>query len=96
MARRQCARSVRTEDSDSRKPRLFSYQQLKGSPTRRRPTSRWLKEYSPDMIRLNRRGVRETVRPSGHVINKSWDKIKTERGQFPATSSRKALLRTTC
>lgn len=41
-----------------------------------------LKPYSADMIRLNRRGVRETVRPSGHVINKSWDKMKTE-GAIP-------------
>ena len=41
-----------------------------------------LKPYSADMIRLNQRGLRETVRPSGHVINKSWDKIKTE-GAIP-------------
>lgn len=41
-----------------------------------------LKEYSADMLRLNRRGVKETVRPSGHVINSSWDKIKTE-GSIP-------------
>lgn len=34
-----------------------------------------LKEYSPDMIRLNRNGVRGTVRPSGHVIRPSFDKI---------------------
>ncbi len=34
-----------------------------------------LKEYSEDMIRLNNRGVRETVRPSGHIIHDSWDKI---------------------
>src|ERR1700687_4137151 len=34
-----------------------------------------LKEYSKDMIRLNRNGVRGTVRPSGHVIRKSFDKI---------------------
>jgi site-specific DNA-methyltransferase (cytosine-N4-specific) len=34
-----------------------------------------LKEYSEDMIRLNRNGVRETVRPSGHVIRTSFDKI---------------------
>jgi site-specific DNA-methyltransferase (cytosine-N4-specific) len=34
-----------------------------------------LKEYSPDMIRLNRSGVRSTVRPSGHVIRASFDKI---------------------
>jgi len=34
-----------------------------------------LKEYSEDMIRLNRNGVRGTIRPSGHVIRKSFDKI---------------------
>ena len=36
-----------------------------------------LKEYSQDMIRLNRNGVRGTIRPSGHVIRKSFDKIET-------------------
>jgi site-specific DNA-methyltransferase (cytosine-N4-specific) len=41
-----------------------------------------LKPYSPDMHRLNARGVRETVRPSGHVINKSWDKMH-EGGAIP-------------
>jgi DNA modification methylase len=35
-----------------------------------------LKEYSPDMIRLSRRGVRATVRPSGHVIRDSFDKVE--------------------
>lgn len=35
-----------------------------------------LKEYSPDMIRLSLRGVRPTMRPSGHVIRNSFDKIK--------------------
>jgi DNA modification methylase len=34
-----------------------------------------LKSYSPDMIRLNSRGVRATVRPSGHNIKKSFDKV---------------------
>jgi len=34
-----------------------------------------LKEYSEDMIRLNRNGVRGTIRPSGHVIRESFDKI---------------------
>jgi site-specific DNA-methyltransferase (cytosine-N4-specific) len=41
-----------------------------------------LKPFSPDMIRLNARGLRETVRPSGHVINKSWDKMH-EGGAIP-------------
>ncbi len=34
-----------------------------------------LKSYSKDMIRLNQRGVRATVRPSGHNIKASFDKI---------------------
>jgi site-specific DNA-methyltransferase (cytosine-N4-specific) len=34
-----------------------------------------LKEYSPDMIRLSRRGVKPTTRPSGHVIRDSFDKV---------------------
>jgi DNA modification methylase len=34
-----------------------------------------LKEYSPDMLRLAKNGVRETVRPSGHVITDTFDKI---------------------
>ncbi|MCE5310422.1 MAG: site-specific DNA-methyltransferase [Acidobacteriales bacterium] len=34
-----------------------------------------LKDYSPDMIRLNRRGVKPTVRPSGHVIRDSFDSV---------------------
>jgi len=34
-----------------------------------------LNPYSKDMIRLNRRGVRQTVRPSGHNIKSSFDKI---------------------
>jgi DNA modification methylase len=44
---------------------------------------RVLKEYSPDMIRLSRRGVRPTVRPSGHVIRESFDKIEAG-GAIPA------------
>jgi DNA modification methylase len=42
-----------------------------------------LKEYSEDMIRLNRNGVRGTVRPSGHVIRSSFDKIHAG-GSIPA------------
>lgn len=34
-----------------------------------------LKPYSEDMIRLNQRGVRATVRPSGHNIKASFDKV---------------------
>jgi len=35
-----------------------------------------LKPYSKDMLRLNQRGVRETVRPSGHHINSSFVSIE--------------------
>jgi DNA modification methylase len=45
-----------------------------------------LKEYSEDMIRLNRSGVRETVRPSGHVIRESFDKINAG-GAIPTNVS---------
>src|SRR5574341_562050 len=34
-----------------------------------------LRPYSADMIRLNKRGVRATVRPSGHNIKTSFDKV---------------------
>ena len=34
-----------------------------------------LKSYSEDMLRLNQRGVRTTVRPSGHNIRASFDKV---------------------
>lgn len=42
-----------------------------------------LKEYSVDMIRLNKRGVRATVRPSGHNIKSSFDKVDAG-GSIPA------------
>lgn len=42
-----------------------------------------LKPYSPDMIRLNRRGVRPTVRPSGHNIKATFDRIDAG-GAIPA------------
>jgi len=41
-----------------------------------------LNPYSADMLRLNNRGVKETVRPSGHVINKSWEKLEG-KGSIP-------------
>jgi site-specific DNA-methyltransferase (cytosine-N4-specific) len=34
-----------------------------------------LKPYSADMIRLNRRGVRAMVRPSGHNVTATFDKV---------------------
>ncbi len=36
---------------------------------------RVLKAYSADMLRLNQRGVRATVRPSGHNIRSSFDQL---------------------
>lgn len=36
-----------------------------------------LKPYSKDMIRLNSRGVRNTVRPSGHAIRDSFTNIQS-------------------
>jgi site-specific DNA-methyltransferase (cytosine-N4-specific) len=55
---------------------------LSKSPNPKASNLKVLKEYSPDMLRLNSRGVRETVRPSGHVIRSSWDKINAE-GAIP-------------
>ncbi|KAA3650654.1 MAG: site-specific DNA-methyltransferase [Proteobacteria bacterium] len=34
-----------------------------------------LRPYSADMIRLNKRGVKSTVRPAGHVIRDTFDKV---------------------
>ena len=34
-----------------------------------------LKPYSPDMVRLNQRGVRATRRPSGHNITSKFDQM---------------------
>ncbi len=42
-----------------------------------------LKEYSSDMIRLNRSGIRGTVRPSGHVIRQSFKEVDAG-GSIPA------------
>ena len=41
-----------------------------------------LNPYSADMLRLNARGVKSTVRPSGHTINESWGKLSAE-GSIP-------------
>jgi DNA modification methylase len=42
-----------------------------------------LREYSKDMLRLNARKVRETVRPSGHVIRSGFDKVEAG-GSIPS------------
>lgn len=36
-----------------------------------------LRPYSADMIRLNKKGVKETIRPSGHNIRSGFDKISS-------------------
>lgn len=46
------------------------------SPYPKASNRKVLKEYSEDMIRLNKRGVRATVRPSGHNIKSSFDKVE--------------------
>lgn len=42
-----------------------------------------LRPYSADMLRLAKKGVRATVRPSGHNITSSFDKIKSG-GSIPS------------
>jgi site-specific DNA-methyltransferase (cytosine-N4-specific) len=42
-----------------------------------------LKDYSNDMLRLNRNGVKQTVRPSGHNIRSTFDKVDAG-GSIPA------------
>jgi site-specific DNA-methyltransferase (cytosine-N4-specific) len=42
-----------------------------------------LRPYSADMLRLAKKGVKTTVRPSGHNINASFDKI-SNGGSIPA------------
>lgn len=44
---------------------------------------RVLNPYSADMLRLNKRGVRATVRPSGHNITSGFDKISAG-GSIPS------------
>lgn len=55
---------------------------LSKTPWPKSSNLRVLKEYSPDMLRLNRRGVRPAVRPSGHIIRDSFDKV-TAGGAIP-------------
>ena len=42
-----------------------------------------LRPYSADMLRLNRRGLRETIRPSGHTIRNGFIEI-TSGGSIPS------------
>lgn len=48
---------------------------LSKTPWPKANNRRVLKPYSDDMMRLNQRGVRATVRPSGHNIKSSFDKV---------------------
>ena len=55
-----------------------------------------LKPYSKDMERLNRRGIRGTVRPSGHNIKTSFSEVDAG-GSIPPNVHRGGLLaRRTC
>ena len=49
----------------------------------RRRTIDLVKAYSKDMERLNKRGVRRTVRPSGHNIKPSFSKVEAG-GSIPS------------
>src|SRR5580658_5326266 len=59
---------------------------LSKSPHPKASNLKVLREYSEDMIRLNRNGVRGTTRPSGHVIRNSFDKIDAG-GAIPSNVS---------
>lgn len=49
---------------------------LAKTPFPKASNTKVLRPYSKDMLRLNARKVRETVRPSGHVIRSGFDKIE--------------------
>jgi DNA modification methylase len=48
---------------------------LSKTPHPKADNTKVLKPYSFDMLRLNKKGVRETIRPSGHAIKASFKKI---------------------
>ena len=48
---------------------------LSKTPWPKSDNRRVLRPYSKDMLRLNQKGVRATKRPSGHIINGSFDKV---------------------
>ena len=49
---------------------------LSKTPWPKADNRRVLRPYSKDMLRLNQKGVRATKRPSGHIINGSFDQVK--------------------
>lgn len=57
---------------------------LSKTPWPKASNQRVLREtLSPDMLRLNRNGLRETTRPGGYKINASWAEIKG-KGAIPS------------
>ena len=48
---------------------------LSKTPWPKASNSKVLRPYSKDMLRLNKRGVKTTTRPSGHAITSKFDKI---------------------
>lgn len=56
---------------------------LSKTPFPKADNTRVLKPYSADMLRLSKKGVRETVRPSGHSIGNGFDKIEAG-GSIPS------------
>jgi DNA modification methylase len=50
---------------------------LSKTPFPKADNRRVLRPYSADMLRLAKKGVKATVRPSGHNINSSFDKIES-------------------
>lgn len=63
---------------------------LSKTPWPKANNRRVLKAYSADMLRLNRRGVRATVRPSGHNITSDFDKLDAG-GSIPGNVIEEAL-----
>src|SRR6185312_14599815 len=56
---------------------------LSKTPQPKEDNRKVLRPYSADMLRLAKRGVKTTVRPSGHNIHSSFDKIKSG-GSIPS------------
>lgn len=56
---------------------------LSKSPFPKADNRKVLRPYSADMLRLAKKGVRTTVRPSGHAITSSFDKIDSG-GSIPS------------
>lgn len=56
---------------------------LSKSPFPKADNRKVLRPYSKDMLRLAKKGVRSTVRPSGHAIRSSFDKIENG-GSIPS------------